>query len=206
MESEPADRPSRETRRAQLLDAAAEAFETRGVDSTTVEDITRGAGVAKGTFYLYFDSKDGAVNAVVERMVDGVIDTFERALERAGPSAAERLEMFGRALAELGRRPHQVELAERFHRPENRVVHERMAERVGVRLVPLIQRIVERGIAQGSFRPQDPQLAAWCVIGVFQAAEKEIADFSDIAARIAQVQAFALRGLGYEEAEAEEAP
>jgi AcrR family transcriptional regulator len=44
-------------RRADLLRAAAEAFVARGVESVTVADITAAAGVAKGTFYLYFESK-----------------------------------------------------------------------------------------------------------------------------------------------------
>jgi AcrR family transcriptional regulator len=44
-------------RRADLLRAAAVAFVAKGVDDVTVADITSAAGVAKGTFYLYFESK-----------------------------------------------------------------------------------------------------------------------------------------------------
>jgi AcrR family transcriptional regulator len=44
-------------RRADLLRAAAKVLVSKGVDGATVADITNEAGVAKGTFYLYFDSK-----------------------------------------------------------------------------------------------------------------------------------------------------
>jgi TetR/AcrR family fatty acid metabolism transcriptional regulator len=45
-------------RRAQILDAARQTFVRHGVAHTTVEGIAREAGVAKGTVYLYYKSKD----------------------------------------------------------------------------------------------------------------------------------------------------
>src|SRR5437868_4153925 len=47
----------RDERRAQLVAAAREVFGERGYHAATVDDITRVAGVAKGTFYLYFQEK-----------------------------------------------------------------------------------------------------------------------------------------------------
>lgn len=45
-------------KRSALLDSAYELFSTEGFSSTTIRDITRNAGVAKGTFYLYYNDKD----------------------------------------------------------------------------------------------------------------------------------------------------
>ena len=45
-------------RRAELMDAALRLFIEQGVAPTTIEQITVGASVAKGTFYLHFSSKD----------------------------------------------------------------------------------------------------------------------------------------------------
>jgi AcrR family transcriptional regulator len=61
-----------DTRRRELVDAALAAFATRGIAGTSVDDIVKTAGAAKGTFYLYFSTKDDAVTAVAERMVIGV--------------------------------------------------------------------------------------------------------------------------------------
>ena len=55
----------RESRRDALVDAAFEVFLEKGVASTAVDDIVEKAGVAKGTFYLYFESKEEVFNAVL---------------------------------------------------------------------------------------------------------------------------------------------
>ncbi len=49
--------PTRDERRQSLLDAARVLFAEKGYHDTTVDDITRTANVAKGTFYLYFSEK-----------------------------------------------------------------------------------------------------------------------------------------------------
>ena len=48
-----------------LMNSATNLFKTQGIYSTTVSDIVKDAGIAKGTFYLYFSDKDEIVNAVI---------------------------------------------------------------------------------------------------------------------------------------------
>jgi TetR/AcrR family transcriptional regulator, transcriptional repressor for nem operon len=50
--------PKREARYAQLLQAALRIFARDGIDGASVADIAEAAGVAKGSVYLYFDSKE----------------------------------------------------------------------------------------------------------------------------------------------------
>jgi AcrR family transcriptional regulator len=64
--SRPRTKPPEE-RRGELLDAAQHLFLEHGVGPTTIEQITLGAQVAKGTFYLYFKSKDDLRSALGER-------------------------------------------------------------------------------------------------------------------------------------------
>ena len=59
-----------EGRRDQLLDAAERVIVRQGLAQATVADITTEAGVAKGTFYLYFATKDDVVRALKQRMYD----------------------------------------------------------------------------------------------------------------------------------------
>lgn len=54
-------------RRLQILNAAREVFAKRGYAQTTVDDIVAQAGVARGTFYLYFDDKRAAFAELVDR-------------------------------------------------------------------------------------------------------------------------------------------
>ena len=48
-----------------LMNSATNLFKTKGIYSKTVSDIVKDAGIAKGTFYLYFSDKDEVVNAVI---------------------------------------------------------------------------------------------------------------------------------------------
>jgi AcrR family transcriptional regulator len=59
-----------DVRRTELLDAAAALFERDGYDDVTVAAIAAAAKVAKGTFYLYFDSKEELVEALRHRLTD----------------------------------------------------------------------------------------------------------------------------------------
>lgn len=62
-------KPSQE-RRSDLLDAAESLVLTHGVDALKIDDVVVGAGVAKGTFYLHFASKDELLAALRDRYVE----------------------------------------------------------------------------------------------------------------------------------------
>jgi AcrR family transcriptional regulator len=59
-----------ELRRSSLVDAAGALFVEHGVDATTVEDVAARAGVAKGTFYHYFETKTDLIDALRIRFCD----------------------------------------------------------------------------------------------------------------------------------------
>jgi AcrR family transcriptional regulator len=70
---------STETQSA-ILDAAIELFSTNGFEVTPMESISTAANVAKGTLYYHFDSKEGIVDAIVERdavIVEGRLGAIE---------------------------------------------------------------------------------------------------------------------------------
>src|SRR6185369_9943588 len=64
----------RDERRAQLVTAARDVFGQKGYHAATVDDITRAAGVAKGTFYLYFDEKREVYYELVRSFLQHVKD------------------------------------------------------------------------------------------------------------------------------------
>src|SRR5262245_25227533 len=53
-------------RRSQILDAARQSFIAKGLSGTTVDGIARTAGVAKGTVYLYYRSKDEILRQLLD--------------------------------------------------------------------------------------------------------------------------------------------
>jgi len=74
-----------ELRREELLDAAQQLFLDKGIGATSIDDIASAAQVAKGTFYLYFPSKEALLHALQERFVAGFLERLESAMDRCGP-------------------------------------------------------------------------------------------------------------------------
>jgi AcrR family transcriptional regulator len=71
-----------EERREELMNAAERLFLKHGVEPTTIEQITVGAGVAKGTFYLYFSSKEDVLAALRERFGQKLLMGIKAAVDR----------------------------------------------------------------------------------------------------------------------------
>jgi AcrR family transcriptional regulator len=75
-----------EERREELMDAAQSLFREKGVVQTTIEQITVAAGVAKGTFYLHFSSKDDVLAALRSRWLATYSAKIQAAVDKR-PSA-----------------------------------------------------------------------------------------------------------------------
>ncbi|MEJ2184471.1 MAG: TetR/AcrR family transcriptional regulator [Gemmatimonadota bacterium] len=190
-------RANPEVRRGELIAAAREVFAEKGVANAAVSDIVRAAGVAQGTFYLYFDAKADVINAVVDGMAEDLVAAVERSVAETDEGAASKLRAFGDAVIGLARDPASWELAEVYHRPENRAVHDRMAQRLLPRLLPLVEGIVEQGVAEGVFVAGDPQVAAWFILGGLHGLELGFPDRERMAGGLAEAMDCAFRALGH---------
>ena len=191
----------REVRRAELVSATAQVFAQRGVANTAVSDIVKAAGVAQGTFYLYFDSKDDAVLAVVDQIAHGICEQTAVRIGAAA-SAVDRLTSFSGVLSEAGTQPGAAAVVDLMHLPENRLLHDRLAEDITRRLVPLLKAVVEQGVAEGDFDVGDPEAAAWFVLAGLQSVELAGTPLPEMPAALDKATAFALRALGFTEAHA----
>lgn len=65
----------RETRRAHILQTALEVFAANGYHQTRVSDIIEAAGIARGTFYIYFESKSAIFLELLEHLLVQLRDT-----------------------------------------------------------------------------------------------------------------------------------
>jgi AcrR family transcriptional regulator len=70
-----------EVRREELLDAAQTLFLAQGIAATSVDAIVAGADVAKGTFYIHFDSKEQLLAALRQRYIDDYSNEFQIAMD-----------------------------------------------------------------------------------------------------------------------------
>jgi AcrR family transcriptional regulator len=193
-------RADRSTRRAELASAATRVFAVKGVANTSVSDIVKAAGVAQGTFYLYFDSKDDVVVEVVDQLAEQMIDGVTAAVGRAGSTAVEKLLALRDVLTAFEDDPGTVDLADFMHKPENRALHDRLAERFAPALIPLVESIVQQGVDEGTFDVPDVRSAAWFVMAGLQSVELSGTPAAQMPAAIDTATQLALRALGYTEA------
>ncbi|WP_308814962.1 TetR/AcrR family transcriptional regulator [Sphingomonas sp. GV3] len=144
-----------------LLDAAAVEFGERGFHDASISAITRRAGVALGTFYTYFDSKDAVFRALVRDMSDQVRDHVAPVV-RAAPDglAAERAGLvqfirFVRAHKEIYR---IIDESEFVDSASFRDHYATTAERIAQRL--------RAAATRGEVRDDVNDVHAWAVMGM----------------------------------------
>jgi len=193
----PRPRADRTAKRAELASVAAAVFADRGVANTAVSDIVKAAGVAQGTFYLYFDSKDEVVVAVVEQMVGEVVTMIEAAIARPGVSAVERFLILTDGLGGFSADPTAANLADFVHDPHNRSLHDRLTERLAERLASVVEQIVAQGVAEGDFDVPDTSAASWFVLAGLQSVELRGTPAAKMGPELRQAARLALRALGY---------
>jgi AcrR family transcriptional regulator len=144
-----------------ILDAAALEFGERGFHDASISGITRRAGVALGSFYTYFDSKDAVFRALVRDMSGQVRDHVAPAI-RAAPDqlAAEQAGLrefigFVRDHKELYRIIDESEFVD----PESfRLHYATTAERIATRL--------KAAAARGEIRADISEVHAWALMGI----------------------------------------
>jgi AcrR family transcriptional regulator len=76
-----AARASGEDRERLILDTAERLLEERPLSEISVDDLAKGAGISRPSFYFYFPSKDAVVLTIVDRLVAAAADSREEALK-----------------------------------------------------------------------------------------------------------------------------
>ncbi|MFT4625250.1 MAG: AcrR family transcriptional regulator [Myxococcota bacterium] len=85
---------TRELRRRQILDSSLEVFSEKGYWNTSISDLVRAAGVARGTFYLYFDSKQ----AIFLDLLGELVDRLRGVIKGVDPTAGASVDVQLRAI------------------------------------------------------------------------------------------------------------
>jgi len=103
-------------KRARILAAAEQLYLRYGIRRTSIDDVARAAGIAKGTLYLYYDSKETLNAAVVEKVCADILTDGRRALGERG-TLVQRLVAFldawkGKPSRLMASSPHTAEIIE----------------------------------------------------------------------------------------------
>lgn len=143
-----------EERRNEILDVAEELFAAKGYDNASTNDILERIGIARGTLYYHFKSKEEILDAIIARMTDRLMAKATEASQQKDRSVIERIVLAVQALnvdSKLG-----VEVVRQAHKPQNALMHQKMQERLLAGINPIITRLIEEGIEQGLFSTDYP--------------------------------------------------
>ncbi|MBU2548481.1 MAG: TetR/AcrR family transcriptional regulator [Proteobacteria bacterium] len=170
-------RREKEARISLILKHAGRLFSKQGFENTSMEDIARAAEVATGTLYLYFKSKEDLFYSLLTPMFrlnhDGLARTTSDEAEPADATLRRIADLFHesyRAEPDILRILWSYDAA-RYQTVMSDTNQERMVEAIRQH-VRVMERLVERGMAQGRFRPVDSRVTAiliWSMfMGIFQ--------------------------------------
>lgn len=102
-------------KRARLLAAALDLFETRGFDGVAVPEIAAKAGVAVGTVYRYFETKEALVNALYRLLKQSYNATVLAPVEPGLPTRKIFSAYWQRMTAFARRNPHAIRFMDLHH-------------------------------------------------------------------------------------------
>lgn len=150
------------SKQERILDAALDLFAGQGYHVTAVPEIAKAAGVATGTIYRYFDTKDVLLNALYQRW-KGAFNAHVLAAAADNLSSRERFGVLWTRIADwLRDYPVQaVFLDQHFHKP---VLDEKSRE-ADRAFVQLLAQFASDAVAAGEVRAMPPMLVAALVWG-----------------------------------------
>lgn len=194
-------RQLREGRRQQVLAAARRLFGEKGYHAASVSDVIEAAGIARGTFYLYFESK----RAIFDEILDALFVDLKGCMKRieTGPGAPPFMEQLNENLENvfsvlLGD-PHTSQILTRTGMGIDADFDRKLMEFYGA-VSGLIVRALGSGMSLGVLRKHDPEITAQFIMGgvrqvVFQVGIQPPGKRPSVPALVSELLRFSLEGL-----------
>ncbi|HDX9651041.1 TetR/AcrR family transcriptional regulator [Bacillus wiedmannii] len=145
-----------EERRKEILETAERLFLTKGYTKTTVNDILKEIGIAKGTFYHYFKSKEEVMDEIIMRIIKEDVTKAKRIVSNPNIPVLDKL---FKILMEQSPKSGDVKekMIEQFHQPNNAEMHQKSLVQSIIHLSPVLTEVLEQGIEEGIFSTPYPQ-------------------------------------------------
>jgi AcrR family transcriptional regulator len=196
---DPSDRQKSERRR-QILEAAKRVFAEAGYHGASINAIIERAQIARGTFYLYFESKAAVFDSILDeamRDLRGRIHRIDVESPNATPPQQQLREQVVATLEYIVRdRALATLLLSAGHTPDAEAA-ERLDQFFG-EVLGLLERAMESGMEIGLLRKVHPQLAAAAMLGMFRGVVEQLVTQTEVPPLetvVAEVLMIALRGV-----------
>lgn len=143
-----------EERKNEILDAARDLFLENGIEKTSVSEIVKKVGVAKGLFYYYFRSKEDLVNALFERFIDIFREQIKHTVDDEKLEPVEKLRIIFKGIFLF----HKVngKMVSYFYDEKNAVYSFKLLMKVIGEFPDLFNKLIMEGIDKGCFNTVYP--------------------------------------------------
>ncbi|MEC0370087.1 TetR/AcrR family transcriptional regulator [Paenibacillus chibensis] len=138
-----------EERINEILDAADELFFQKGFDGTSTNDILDKVGIARGTLYHHFKSKEDIMDALIERYKVRLLDAAQEVAENKSIPVVERMIHVMMSLKISG--GSSAEMMEHIHKPQNALMHQKIQRVIVSGITPILAEMIREGVQQGVF-------------------------------------------------------
>jgi AcrR family transcriptional regulator len=145
-----------EIRRNEILDAAEQLFGQKGFDGTSTGDILGKVGIARGTLYYHFKSKEDIMDALIERTNANILGAAQHIAADKSIPVIDRILRVVMALNISGGNGSSTEIMEHIHKPQNALMHQKIQKAIISGVPPILTPIICEGIEQGIFNTQYP--------------------------------------------------
>lgn len=145
-----------EVRKNEILDAAEILFSEKGYEDTSVTDIMNAVGIAKGTLYHHFKSKEDIMDALIQRQTAQILSVAKKAAGDKSIPVIERIICTILALHVDTEQTEKNKMMEQLHRPQNVVMHQKTKKIILQGVPPIMADIVKDGVEQGIFETSYP--------------------------------------------------
>ena len=140
-------------RKNEILDAAAVLFMKKGFDNTSTNDILEAVGIARGTLYHHFKSKEEVMDALIDRQMEKILSAARQAAADLSVPVEERII---RTITALHIGEEGSPMTEHLHKPQNALMQQKINQITMRQVPPILAGILEDGIREGLFETPYP--------------------------------------------------
>ena len=147
-----------------ILDSLQKLLESRGLPTISVSDIAEEAGIAKGSIYYYFPSKDAILEALVERNYEQPLMTAKNLASQPDIPPFTRMAMIFQACRNSSTEYLKSGRESGVGAPEKALLHQKYMNHLISEFKPVLAEIIQQGIDSGEIHFSNPEALAEIVL------------------------------------------
>lgn len=143
-----------EVRKQEIIDTSYKLFVKKGYNNTSVSDITKTVGIAQGTFYYYFKTKEEVLDAIVVDYVKGIVEKIQPIADKDNIDVIERMKMILEASFTYDLKNYPE--FQNIHGIKNVDMQQKFLIETTKQFIPIMVNVIKEGVEKNIFQIEYP--------------------------------------------------